>query len=244
MSLAANILALRKEKEEQQVAPVAPSGSWVKELIDRRYQPQAEREKRSPVGFNFKRDPFDPSSYYKQNGSLRDISRAATTVTLQETNNKIDAQRQKAFEESQKALQGINPKFTGGDGPGGDPSVQFSPTGKSRKYGLKGITSNTSKAADYWGSKYGIKSIGGFREHGSVPGSDHPKGRALDYMINNISNGTKVGTSLANDIIKNYKSWDVKYVIWNRYIWSPSKGWRKYSGPSDHTDHVHVSFNS
>ncbi len=233
MAIIDNILALKKEQEQS---------SWVKDLIDKRYQPQTERIQREPVGFNFKRDPFDPSSYYKQTGSLRDISRGATGVVTQEAANKKNEEAKRAYEASQKALQGVSPNYTGG--PGGDPSVQFSPTGKSRKYGLKGITSNTSKAADYWGSKYGIKTIGGFREHGSVPGSDHPKGRALDYMTNNIPNGTKVGTALANDVIKNYKSWNVKYVIWNRYIWSPDRGWRKYSGPSDHTDHVHVSFNN
>jgi hypothetical protein len=227
-----NLLALRKEQEQAKAQAVAQQpSSWVKDLIDKRYQPQNERIKRNPLGFDFKRDPFDPSSYYTQVGTLRDISRAATEVTLQEQTNRINSERQRAYEESQRAIQGVNPNFT------------YETNGKSRKYGLKGITANTSKAADYWGSKYGIKTIGGYREHGSVPGSDHPKGRALDYMINNIPNGKSVGTALANDVIKNYKAWNVSYVIWNRYIWSPSKGWRKYNGPSPHTDHVHVSFN-
>jgi hypothetical protein len=228
-----SILALKKEQEQS---------SWVKDLIDKRYQPQVDRVERQPVGFTFKRDPFDPSSYYKQTGSLRDISRGATGVVTQEAANKKNEEAKKAYEASQKAIQGISPRFTGGD-PTNNLDLQFSPTGKSRKYGLKGVTPNTSKAADYWGSKYGITSIGGYREHGSVPGSDHPKGRALDFMINNLKNGTKTGTSLANDLIQNYKAWNIKYVIWNRYIWSPDKGWRKYSGPSDHTDHVHASFN-
>jgi hypothetical protein len=226
-----NLLALRKEQEQARVQTEQPPDSWVKDLIDKRYQPQREKVKRTPLGFEFKRDPFDPSSYYKQVGSLRDISRGATGVTLTEQANRINTERQKAYEESQQALQGVNPNFT------------FTTDGVSRKYKLKGVTANTAKAADYWGSKYGIKIIGGYREHGSVPDSDHPKGRALDYMINNIKDGHKVGTALANDLIKNYKSWNIKYVIWNRYIWSPGKGWRKYNGPSPHTDHVHASFN-
>lgn len=234
MALTDDLMALR-EKEQ----PVAAPAPWIKELIDRRYQPKTERLKRNPVGFEFQRDPFDPSSYYKQLGIFRDISRGATNVALQEVANRTEAEQQRAFEEAQRALQGVNAKFTYGPGDGGN----FTPTGKSRKYGLKSITSNTSKAADYWGSKYGIESIGGYRSKGSVPGSDHPKGRALDFMINNIPNGKKVGTALANDLIKNYKAWNISYVIWNRYIWTPSRGWRKYNGPSPHTDHVHASFN-
>lgn len=216
--------------------------TWVKDLIDKRYQNQTERLKRQPVGFTFQRDPFDPSSYYKQVGQLKDISRAATAVTMQEAANRENTRRQQEYEQNlaamQQATQGIganagSPGYAAGVAAGG----------VLHKYGLKSITSNTSKAADYWGSKYGIKTIGGYREHGSVPGSDHPKGRALDFMINNMKNGKATGTALANDVIKNYKAWNVKYVIWNRYIWTPSQGWHKYSGPSPHTDHVHVSFN-
>lgn len=235
MAITDDILALRKEREQAQ----QPQSSWVKDLIDKRYQPKTERLKRTPVGFEFKRDPFDPSSYYKQLGSFRDISRGATNVALQEVANREEAAQQRAFNEAQKALTGINPKFTYGPGA----SLGVAVSSASKKYGLKSVSSNTSKAADYWGSRYGIKTIGGYREHGSVPGSDHPKGRALDFMINNIKNGKKTGDALANDIIKNYKSWNVKYVIWNRYIWQPGRGWKKYSGPSPHTDHVHVSFN-
>lgn len=228
MAIIDDVLAQNKER--------ADSSNWVKDLIDKRYQPQEERIKRTPVGFQFKRDPFDPSSYYTQLNSLNNMSRAATGVTLLTAQNKKNAEAQRAWEEAQNALNGVNPNFTYGGG--GTPN-----SGSSRNYGLKNVSKNTGAAADYWGSKYGISTVGGWREHGSVPGSDHPKGRALDFMINDIKNGKATGTALANDIIKNYKAWNVSYVIWNRYIWSPSKGWRKYNGPSPHTDHVHVSFN-
>lgn len=36
----------------------------------------------------------------------------------------------------------------------------------------------------------------------------------------------------------------LKYVIWNRQIWSrarASEGWRRYTGPNAHTRHMHVS---
>lgn len=221
MAITDEIIALQQKQQTEQ-----PS-SWIKDLIDKRYQPKTERLKRTPVGFNFKREPFDPSSYYKSIGLLNDISEAATGVTMQEVRNRQEAERQRALEESQNALRGVNPNFI------------YDGTGTSRKYKLKGVSPNVAKAADYFGSKFGIGNIGGWREHGSVPGSDHPKGLALDYMTNNRN----TGDSLANDLIQNYRQWNIKYVIWNRYIWSPSKGWRRYNGPSPHTDHVHASFN-
>lgn len=214
---------------------------WIKELINRNSEPQGEKQDRTPIGFNFQRDAFDPSSYYRQTGSFRDISRNATNVVLQQVANKQEAdylrEQQQRQKELESALKGINPKFI----PGQLDLDYELPAGTSRKYGLKNVTSNTAKAADYWGSKYGIKDVGGYREHGSVPGSDHPKGRALDFMT---YDNKAQGTALANDLIKNYKAWNIKYVIYNRFIWSPDRGWRKYSGPSPHTDHVHASFNS
>lgn len=32
----------------------------------------------------------------------------------------------------------------------------------------------------------------------------------------------------------------VKNVIYNRKIWTPAKGWRRYTGQDPHTGHVHV----
>lgn len=240
--LISDLLLKEKPEEEEQVAP-RPQSSWVSELIDRRSSSDP-RKKRVPVGFNFERDPFDPSSYYKQLGSFRDISRAATNVTRQEAANKEAAERQAAFEQSQAAWQdamsGVDPRFIYSNGGGGS-NTNFS-SSTSRRYRLGHVSGNTAKAADYFGNKYGIKTIGGFGG-GSVPGSDHPKGRALDYMINNVKNGKARGDALAQDVLKNWKKWNVKYVIWNRHIWHPGRGWKKYSGPSAHTDHVHVSFN-
>lgn len=235
MGITDSILAIQEEQKKQQTP-------WIQELIANRQQPQQQKKQYTPVGFQFQREPFDPSSYYRALGTFRDVSRLATEATKNQIAYQLNQQREAEYAANQDALQralgGVGANFnTIGS------SVGNLAGGISRKYGLKSITSNTSSAADYWGSKYGIKTIGGYREHGSVPGSDHPKGRALDFMINNMKNGTNVGTALANDVIKNYKAWNVKYVIWNRYIWTPNQGWHRYNGPSPHTDHVHVSFN-
>jgi hypothetical protein len=237
-----NAILQKQRPQQTQQTPefqAPPQNSWVSDLIAQYQQPGTERIKRSPVGFQFKRDPFDPSSYYNQLGQIKNISAAATNVVKQEVAFK-QAARQKAELDAQNAavqnaLRGINPQFTGG-------TVTPYTGNMSKHYKLKGVAPDVASAADYWGSRYGIRTIGGLGP-GSVPGSDHPKGLALDFMINNIGNGHNTGNSLANDVIKNYKAWNVKYVIWNRYIWHPNRGWRPYHGPSAHTDHVHVSFN-
>ena len=110
-------------------------------------------------------------------------------------------------------------------------------------YKLGPVKPFVSDVANSIGPKFGIKTVYGWGP-GSVPNSDHPRGLALDFMISNIPNGRSTGDALSTYVIQNYNALNVKYVIWYRRIWSPDKGWRGYSGPSAHTDHVHVSFNS
>lgn len=97
-------------------------------------------------------------------------------------------------------------------------------------------TPNTLQWLNYAASKWGV-TVGGWRAHGSVPNSDHPKGRAIDIM----SSGS-LAQGIANDFVSQAGSRGVSYVIWNRHIWTPAQGWHSYSGPNPHTDHVHVSF--
>lgn len=33
----------------------------------------------------------------------------------------------------------------------------------------------------------------------------------------------------------------IKYLIWNRRIWTPGVGWRNYTGANPHTSHLHLS---
>jgi septal ring factor EnvC (AmiA/AmiB activator) len=94
---------------------------------------------------------------------------------------------------------------------------------------------------------FDVHSIGGWRPYGSVPGSDHPRGRAIDVMTwSNRSLGWRIATWAAS----NAWALDVKYVIFNGRIWTRSRGWHGYRHPSDpcncnptlrHDDHVHIS---
>lgn len=69
--------------------------------------------------------------------------------------------------------------------------------------------------------------------------SDHNSGDAIDVGIN----GAAQGKAVYQDIIKNSGRNNVKYVIHQGKIWSPSQGERPYTGSNPHNTHVHVSFN-
>jgi len=84
--------------------------------------------------------------------------------------------------------------------------------------------------------RFGITNIGGWRATGSVSNSDHPKGLATDVMT------VLKAPAVADWAIANATRLSITYVIWNRQIWYPGKGWSRYTGPSPHTDHVHISY--
>jgi hypothetical protein len=85
-------------------------------------------------------------------------------------------------------------------------------------------------------------------------GGEHPLGRACDWAAdesgfqNEDASGSDktYGDQLASWYVNHADTLGVEYVIWYREFWSPSSGWKTYSGAggdpaSDHTNHVHVS---
>jgi Transglycosylase SLT domain len=98
---------------------------------------------------------------------------------------------------------------------------------------------------------FNTRSIGGWRAVGSVEGSDHPHGRAIDVMVAYPSRaGRLLGWRMARWAVANVDRLDVKYVIFNGRIWTRTRGWHGYRHPSDpcncnptlrHDDHVHIS---
>ena len=103
-------------------------------------------------------------------------------------------------------------------------------------YALGRVKPHVAAAANLYGPRFGIKTIYGVGG-GSVPGSDHPKGLALDFMTSNKVTGDALANALLADS-------SVKYVIWwGRINTKNGKGWRVYTGPRNHKDHVHASFN-
>lgn len=119
-------------------------------------------------------------------------------------------------------------------------------------YNLPQVDPFVVAAANELGSRFGIKTIGGYRpgpptKYGAY---DHPLGLALDLMTNNLGTPTRshpTGQQLAEYVVANHQRLGVNFVIWNRQSWHRSRAgqpgaWKPYSGDSDHTDHVHVSF--
>jgi hypothetical protein len=119
----------------------------------------------------------------------------------------------------------------GDAGPGGDTD-----TGK---YKLSSKTKpHVVAAINTLGPMFGIKTVYGWSATGSVATSDHPKGLAGDFM----TSSKEVGDKLAAYAVANAAKFGITYVIWYKRIWTPSQGWHEYTGPRDHTDHVHISF--
>jgi hypothetical protein len=86
--------------------------------------------------------------------------------------------------------------------------------------------------------KFPSINAGGYRPVGSVPGSRHPLGLAVDWPTHS--------NSVAQQIIAEFKKTPgARTWIWNRQIASANTGWRitGYDGPSAHTDHVHTDWN-
>ena len=109
------------------------------------------------------------------------------------------------------------------------------------------LTPNGKRVYGLVGRIFDVHSIGGWRPYGSVPGSDHPRGRAIDVMTwSNRSLGWRIATWASG----NAWALNVKYVIFNGRIWTRGRGWHGYRHPSDpcncnptlrHDDHVHIS---
>ncbi len=114
-------------------------------------------------------------------------------------------------------------------------------------YKLGLVLPNVSNIAYEVGGKFGIKTIHGWRAVDPYP--DHPSGRALDFMIDNVPNGHAVGEALSAHLIANAAAINMQYIIWNERTWNPDrKSWAFYgpaarsSSPSvRHTNHVHLT---
>ncbi|GAA2892346.1 hypothetical protein Acy02nite_63310 [Actinoplanes cyaneus] len=78
---------------------------------------------------------------------------------------------------------------------------------------------------------------------------EHPKGRACDWSLQKSGFSAahnddmmRYGNDLTAFLVRNADKLGIYYVIWYKQIWFPATNdWHAYHGPSDHTDHVHVS---
>jgi hypothetical protein len=93
-------------------------------------------------------------------------------------------------------------------------------------------------AADVLGCAFGKPTVLGIAGRGGP--SDHPKGRALDFLVDRPT-----GDALAACAVGNREALGVSYVIWRQRI-DTGGGFRlmedRGSPTANHFDHVHVSF--
>lgn len=123
-----------------------------------------------------------------------------------------------------------------------EPEVPSQPTagrsvGHGGDKGIERLVGNAAAAYPALKARFPHLTMYGWRAQGSVPGSDHPRGLAIDVMTaNSLEHVQVIGLfrSLAG----------AKYWISRGVIASAAGGWRQrgYRGPSPHTDHVHLSF--
>jgi hypothetical protein len=104
--------------------------------------------------------------------------------------------------------------------------------------GLGAVKPFVRTAAQLLGCKYGKPTMYGVAGRGGV--SDHPGGKAIDFMVDR---GT--GDALAACALKNKAALGITYVIWKQRI-NFGQGWQGMEDrggvTANHFDHVHVSF--
>jgi hypothetical protein len=106
--------------------------------------------------------------------------------------------------------------------------------------GLGAVKPFVRTAAQLLGCKYGKPTMYGVAGRGGV--SDHPGGKAVDFMVNRAT-----GDELAACALKNKAALGITYVIWRQRI-NFGQGWQGMEDrggvTANHYDHVHVSFGS
>jgi hypothetical protein len=105
----------------------------------------------------------------------------------------------------------------------------------------RGVQPHVLAEMQYISNTWGIETQGFAARNieGTNTLSDHALGLAIDAMSRNDKS---IGQAVADYYVANASEKHVKYVIWNRNIWTPGQGWHPYHGVNPHTDHTHISF--
>lgn len=106
--------------------------------------------------------------------------------------------------------------------------------------GLGAVKSHVEDAAEFLGCLFGQPSMHGVA--GRAGTSDHPSGKALDFMVDRAT-----GDALAACALRNKSALGITYVIWEQRInfgdgWEPMED--RGGATANHMDHVHISFAS
>jgi hypothetical protein len=100
------------------------------------------------------------------------------------------------------------------------------------------VKAHVRAAAQQLGCRFGEPTMHGVA--GRAGTSDHPRGLAVDFMVDRAT-----GDALAACALENMEALGVKYVIWEQAI-NHGNGWKpmedRGGATANHFDHVHVSF--
>ena len=88
--------------------------------------------------------------------------------------------------------------------------------------GFGGVASHVARAGHLLQEMFGVEDVIGVASRPGNPTSDHPRGYALDFMVDRST-----GDALAAYAEENSETLGVSYVLWR---------------VADHYDHVHISF--
>jgi hypothetical protein len=103
--------------------------------------------------------------------------------------------------------------------------------------GLGAVKSFVRSAAETLGCRFGEPTMYGVA--GRAGTSDHPGGKAVDFMVNRAT-----GDALAACALKNKDALGISYVIWEQRI-NFGSGWQPMEDrggvTANHFDHVHIS---
>jgi hypothetical protein len=105
---------------------------------------------------------------------------------------------------------------------------------------LGAVQDYVREAAEFLGCLFGEPTMHGVAGRGGT--SDHPSGKAIDFMVD-----PSTGDDLADCALRNMDALGISYVIWQQRI-NTGSGWEpmedRGGATANHMDHVHVSFDS
>lgn len=132
-----------------------------------------------------------------------------------------------------------------------DPGAWVGPSGCSG-----GFSAGAAGLSAYLRSHHRFtRTIGGYacRQNTANPAqmSLHAEGRAVDWMASAQAAGPSraVRRFIATVSAGNWRlarAMGIQELIWNHRIWTSARhreGWRAYTGPNPHTDHIHIGLN-
>ncbi|MDQ3886951.1 MAG: hypothetical protein M3308_08105, partial [Actinomycetota bacterium] len=88
--------------------------------------------------------------------------------------------------------------------------------------GFGGVAAHVARAGHHLQKLFGVQNVIGVAARPGNPTSDHPRGYALDFMVDRST-----GDALAAYAEENSKALGISYILWR---------------VADHYDHVHISF--